>query len=262
MNIRPPELFLHDPNAFGDSPPEIRRRGKTKISITLTLCASICSAAPAVGVVGGSGDASSFGDRVVMVLTRGPEGSGFCSAVVLSPRIVLTAAHCLRAPTNMRVHFLDASGRPLVLEVAAVLPHPQYRPDAQARRTRSLDVGLVETKEALPDDFRRFGVSTEGQAKSGGRLREATLRVREPRSRVLLWAAPIEGDAGGCSGDSGGPIFGSDGKTIVAIVAWTDGKGESKCGELTQGVLVAPIVGWIRAAIGRFNAETTPEIGR
>jgi len=107
-----------------------------------------------------------------------------------------------------------------------------------------------------------FGVSREGDWNSGGRLGAAKLRVREPRSRVLLWTAPADGASGACSGDSGGPIFDADGRTVVAIVAWTEGGAKAKCGQLTQGVLVAPLADWLGAAMRHFGAGSPPENGR
>ena len=97
-----------------------------------------------------------------------------------------------------------------------------------------------------------YGITHEGEPKSGGALRAGRLRVREPRSRVLLWVAPEHGEGGACSGDSGGPIYADDDKTVVAAVAWTEGRGGRKCGALTQGVLLAPLRSWILSAILRW----------
>lgn len=231
-------------------------------AVTLLL-AALSLIAPARAIVGDSTDGAARADETVMVLTRGPEGSGFCTAIVLSPRVILTAAHCLRPPGDMRVHFRDADGAPVVIEVEASLAHPDYRADAPAQRTRSIDVGLVKTKTDLPPRFHPadlagvstpapgetvvvagYGLRREGEPKTGGTLREAPLRVREPRSRVLLWLAPAAEFGGACSGDSGGPIYSAEG-AVVALVAWTEGKGERKCGALTQGVLLAPLRGWV-----------------
>ena len=53
-------------------------------------------------------------------------------------------------------------------------------------------------------------------------------------------------------GDSGGPIFAGGGKTIVAIVAWTSGAKGHKCGEITQGPLMAPLRDWIGSVMKRW----------
>src|SRR5262249_47922690 len=77
---------------------------------------------------------SRFADRVAMVLIRGGDKAGFCSALVLSPRILLTAAHCLRPLRDIAVHYRDAAGAAVIIPVDAAIAHPPYRADAiQAR---------------------------------------------------------------------------------------------------------------------------------
>ncbi len=79
-----------------------------------------------------------FADRVAMVLMRGKGEAGFCSALVLDSRTLLTAAHCLRPTRDMAVHYRDASGAPVVIPVEAAVAHPLYRPDA-IRSPRRID---------------------------------------------------------------------------------------------------------------------------
>src|ERR1700727_3434993 len=85
--------------------------------------------APARALVGAEPDGR-FADRVAMVLIRGGDKAGFCSALVLSPRVLLTAAHCLRPLRDMAVHYRDAAGAPVVIPVDAAVAHPLYRADA------------------------------------------------------------------------------------------------------------------------------------
>jgi hypothetical protein len=227
----------------------------------------------AAAIVGPTREGGAFADRIVMVLTRAAEGSGFCSGVVLAPRIVLTAAHCLRPAADLLVFYRDSEGKPVLAPVAQESAHPKYRADAIRQRVVSIDLGLIETETPLPASFRPavlaegegppvgdpatlvgFGLAREGEPKTGGSLRAASLRVRAPASRILLWADdPDGGGAGACSGDSGAPIFAADGETVLAIVAWTAGAAGHKCGTLTQGPLVAPLRQWIASTLEHWR---------
>jgi hypothetical protein len=226
----------------------------------------------ASAIVGPARDVGSFSDRVVMVLTRGGEGSGFCTGVVLAPRIVLTAAHCLRAAANIAVLYRDGAGAPVLIPVAATAGHPRYHADAVRKRIVSIDLGLIETATPLPATFRAaeladatpgvgdtvtlvgFGIAREGEPKTGGTARTATLRVSEPLSQILLWAGdPGNNGSGACSGDSGGPLFASDGRTVLGLVAWTKGEKGRKCGITTQGPLVAPARAWIAEVVANWR---------
>lgn len=259
----------------------IRRPSSMKSRLPFVIATLLCALAPAApghAIVGPTVEASPFADRVVMVLTRGPHGSGFCTGVVLSPTVILTAAHCLRPPGDMLVHYRDEAGAPVVLDVVSAKANPGYRPDAAVRRTRSLDVGLIETKTPLAGWFQPavlatgsppdpgdlvtavgFGVSAEHKPATGGTLRATRLVVREPRSSVLLWLKGAYSGSGACSGDSGGPIFTSNGTNVVALTAWTEGGTGAECGQLTQGVLLAPVADWILAYLAhRGDAASTP----
>jgi hypothetical protein len=239
----------------------------------LAAAALLLSATHAAeAIVGPSADGAAFADRVVMVLSRGVEGSGFCTGIVLAPRIVLTAAHCLRRPADTLVLYRDGDGAPVAVAVEATATHPRYRADAIRRRVVSVDLGLLETVAALPPSFHSailadrdaeigeattivgFGVTREGEPKSGGAPRSASLRVRAPASKILLWAEnPEQSDAGACSGDSGAPIFAADRQTVLAVVAWTAGDKGRRCGGLTQGPLVAPARPWIDTVLAAWR---------
>ena len=181
-----------------------------------------------------------FADRVAMVLLRGPDTAGFCSALVLDSRTLLTAAHCVKATRDMAVHYRDASGAPVIIPVEAALAHPLYRPDAIRARVVSIDVALIRTARPLDSRFAGaalaagegppigepviltgYGTTRDGDWKSGGELRSVALAVRAPASTVLIWAADPDGAiAGACSGDLGAPIWSADGRTAIAIATW------------------------------------------
>jgi len=224
---------------------------------------------PALALVGTASEDLSYSGHLVMVLQRGADRAGFCTGVVIAPRVILTAAHCVAAIGDMRVHYRDNAGQPVLIEIEAVAVHPEYRADAVARRVVSIDLALVRVRTPLDARFSPaalddgglvalgrplrifgYGVAREGDGKSGGVLRSAALQVRAPLSRILLWAAdPTGAGAGACGGDSGGPILSEDTRQVLAIATWSAGSGGRRCGTITQGPLVAPQRGWIDSVL-------------
>jgi hypothetical protein len=237
------------------------------------IAALFAPLASAHALVGAAPD-SRFADRVAMVLIRGGDKAGFCSALVLNPRILLTAAHCLRPLKDMAVHYRDATGAPVIIPVDAAIANPLYRADAIKARVESIDLALIRTARPLSSRFAGasiadggpppigasaivsgFGAAREGDWSSGGELRSVTLAVREPASTVLIWAADPSGRAAGaCNGDSGAPIWSADGSAAIAIVAWAQAAHGRGCGGLTQGPLLAPLKGWIEETERRLAA--------
>ena len=244
---------------------------RSALAALLVLLHVLVIAAPARALVGATPD-SRFADRVVMVLMRGGEKAGFCSALVIDQRTVLTAAHCLKPIADMAVHYRDSGGAPVIVPVERVLAHPRYRPDAIRDRVPSIDVALVRTASPLDPRFvgaaleggdgprlgesvilSGFGVVRDGDWKSGGELRSVTLAVREPMSSMLVWAAAADGaTAGACSGDSGAPIWSEDGRTALAVATWAQAAHGRGCGGLTQGPRLAPLRAWIEEARRRL----------
>ena len=110
---------------------QIRRLAWSCLFAGAGACAS---ASYALALVGPSSEDKSFAAHVVMVLKRGVDQAGFCTGVVVAPQVVLTAAHCVAATRDMRIHYRDGSGQPVFVEVRAVATHPGFRPDALARR--------------------------------------------------------------------------------------------------------------------------------
>ncbi len=234
----------------------------------LMIFVALAAASPAAAMVGPTSDGGAYAAHVVMALAQSRGGAGFCSGAVIAPNIVLTAAHCVAAPAATRIHFRDAAGKPVLMEVARVARHPGFRADAVAARAKSIDLALIETKDALPSSFSAaqigdapaevgaafdvagFGVAQPGVASTSGVLRRARLSLRAPLSNVLLWLASDDG-AGACTGDSGAPVF--SGGALVGIVAFAQGQKGRGCGGLTQAVRVAPYRAWIEQTIAGWR---------
>ncbi len=237
-------------------------------AVVRAVAAALIAAHPAAAVVGPSHEASgSTAASTVMVLQRRGPAAGFCTGIVLGPRAVLTAAHCVPPGADIRVHFKDPAGAPVLLPVASVVRHPGYRAEAIAKRERSVDLAVVTLPELLPDGFHAaalgteaatavgthftlagFGLAQEGDSRTSGRLREADLAARAPLSSVLLWLDdPTHAGAGACTGDSGGPVLDAAG-AVAALTLWSAGDGARRCGALTQALWLAPYREWIAGA--------------
>jgi hypothetical protein len=244
-------------------------RSVRSLAVVAALAAPL---APARALVGAASD-SRFADRVAMVLIRGGDNAGFCSALVLSSRILITAAHCLRPLSDMAVHYRDAEGAAVIIPIDRAIAHPLYRADAIQARVESIDLAMIRTARPLDPRFvaaaigvseppaigspaivTGYGAAREGDWSSGGVLRSVRLAVREPASTVLIWAAdPAGREAGACNGDSGAPIWSADGSTAIAIVAWAQASHGRGCGGLTHGPLLAPLKGWIEETESELN---------
>ncbi|MDB5569076.1 MAG: peptidase and chymotrypsin/Hap [Hyphomicrobiales bacterium] len=223
-------------------------------------------------LVGASEEASAReGAHAIMVLKRGGRSAGFCTGVVLSPTVVLTAGHCAHGADALAVN-VTRQGAPRIVSVVDASIHPEFRPDAIKKRERSIDLALLRLAEPLPSAFQPaalsptnalavgdryriagFGITREGDGDSAGRLRAGELEARAPASRILLWAKdPNAKGFGACTGDSGGPVFAADG-SVFAIVTWSTGEGRKQCGTITQGALVAPQRAWIDGLLARWR---------
>jgi secreted trypsin-like serine protease len=243
------------------------------VALAVAACAGLAS--PAAAIVQGR-DEPALARHAVMVL--GDRGS-FCTGVVLSPTVVMTAGHCVAGASAWRIYFKDAAGTGVMLEPRTVTVHPGYDANAVKSRRPSIDLAMLRLAEPLPSALQPaslaeangagagqklslagqtlsvagYGVSIERDPKTGGRFRAADLGVVEPYgpSRILVWLSDPalktsagKPGSGACSGDSGGPIFGAD-RSVVALTVWAEGAGKTGCGALTQGLLIAPQRSWI-----------------
>jgi hypothetical protein len=256
--------------------PNVRGSSMRLAVMSVALAALIVFSRPAQAVVGGSAADATVAQSLVMVLA---EGGVACSGIVVAPQVVLTAGHCLPKGRQIRV-YAPAAGEgtrpPHLITPAAVAVHPGYVPNAPATRQRSIDLALIRLPEALPAAYGPAdlssapvpgagatvtvagdGLGSESDPRSGGKARAARLGVVEPygRSSILLWAAPMEGPAGACEGDSGGSMLGASG-AVIAVIAFAEGAGSQRCGKLTQGVLVAPQRAFIDTTLGKWGAAT------
>lgn len=226
------------------------------------------AAGPAGAVVGGRDAADApLARRTAMVLSS---KGGVCSAIVVTPTILLTAAHCASGAGEYRAHYKGLEGEPVLIPLVSVARHPGYDAGAVAGRRRSIDLALLRLAGPLPPPhvaatlsgavapagttltLGGYGVAREGDGRSSGTFRIAALPVVEPygRGTILVW---LKGEtSGACEGDSGGPVAGASGG-VIAVTAYARGRGRG-CGELSQGTLVGPHRAWIDRVLMGWGA--------
>ncbi|HUB63525.1 MAG TPA: S1 family peptidase [Methylocella sp.] len=249
--------------------------------LTLVLCAmagflsSLTFMAPAFALVGPARLAPEFAPYVVMVLdSSSGEGASYCSASVIAPDIVLTAAHCVSDPSNTQVFFRNQLGKLVFFDVGSIAIHPDYRPNSGEPNSVTIDLALLRLVEPLPavfkpveltDSFRMktgqplrivgFGIADEIEHGTPGILRTGVLAVIKPESSLYIKLIDPDGTGlGGCTGDSGGPVFAVGRPALVAVAIRAKGNNGYSCGAVTEAVLTGPQLSWIHKILHAWGA--------
>ena len=231
----------------------------------LSLC-GMALATQAWAVVGPAREAPEYAPYVVMVMDRGGGETNFCTASVIRRNVVLTAAHCVTDVSDTRVFYRIGDGKLVLYEVAQIAINPDYRPNSRGQRVVSIDLALLRLSEPLPSSFKPvelaylgplaagqrlriagFGRADEDLSGTSGVLRAGILSAVGPKSTFLaFFVDPTRSGLGGCTGDSGAPIFALDQTVLVAVAIRAKGTGGYACGTSTEAVKVAPQFPWIR----------------
>lgn len=228
----------------------------------------------ASAIIGGADAPSTIATQTVMIVsTRG----SFCSGAVIARDLVLTAGHCVQPAANYAITIREAGTQNLI-EVARTVLHPRFDPALFAARKPSPDLAILKLAKPLPANFRvahleteptkpqpgerytlaGFGVSSESDGSSVGRVRSITLPVVgntiDSTGIIMTRLSAKSGKpAGACIGDSGGPVFRND--RLAAIIAWSTGIGDRECGNVTGATLVAQQFKWIAATVKLLSGQ-------
>lgn len=241
-----------------------------RLAAPLAIAAALTVASvPARAIVGGQPAGEAIKAQTALIVsTRGAS----CTGVVLSPQVLLTAAHCVQPAANYAAVVFEASG-PRLIEASRVALHPLFDPQSFETRRPTPDLALVQLSAPLPASFRParlsdaqglpaqrtaftvagFGVVKDGDGKSAGTLRTVQLPSIGTTGGIMVRLS--DGAAkGGCTGDSGGPVFLDD--TVAGIVGWSTAAGGARgCGGVTGATLVGPQRAWIAATARSMGAS-------
>jgi secreted trypsin-like serine protease len=208
--------------------------------------------------VGGAAPSTAGITRSVLTIV-GSRGN-FCSASLIAPKLVLTAAHCVQPGAIYKLVEYDADQKPHLSDVNQVTIHPGFDMQAMLAHRATADVALLQLESpakgkvpgmlAIPKlpiapggkfTIAGIGVTVRGDGKSGGTVRSAELvATGKPGTLQIRLVDPTTSGTrdglGACTGDSGAPVFEEQDAVlvIVGVVSWSTGpNGSAGCGGLT-----------------------------
>ena len=262
---------------------------RTALAIACALLA-LALPASASAVVGGTSAKSGTYAYTVAV---GDTAGSFCGGMLIAPRVVLTAAHCLterRTPlASLRVLVgtpniggeLTTQAAAHVLGASAVIVHPKF-----SERSLHYDAALIVLDRAVADvpiislataspvagsKVRAAGWGKTGENASSlpSRLRTVTLEIgatsecRRGNAALGGYFAPSMLCASmpgrdTCAGDSGGPLVGSVAGRVMLIGITSFGVGCARAGHPGVYTRASAIRAWTVAQLGLVAAAFPP----
>lgn len=165
---------------------------------------------------------------VALKYIQGNNAYAMCTGTLISPNLVLTAAHCLRgqSKSQIRIGFsinvINKLDPETMVEVADMVIHPKY-----GSTGRLNDVALIALAKTAPAPYKPVGIISDKYKMeigmpmllagygvindANGEDTEALRKVTVPMAKIIDADAILVTDqtknTGACNGDSGGPAY-------------------------------------------------------
>jgi len=252
------------------------RRSALLLMIAFGGCTGAASGAGAVTeeIIGGMSDVADPGVVLLYMSVPGQQGGELCTGEVVSPHVVLTAAHCAGGEdpsitnASWSVYLGDDFGRATtanMLPVSAAHFHPQFNSSDLGSGN---DVGVVIMRDALPSyvptlSYNRASMETStgrtvrfvgygldnATTQTGGGIKRSTTTTLTDHTALMLHFS--DGAHETCNGDSGGPAFMSLGgqEIIVGLTSY----GDVACAEGGYDTRVDAFADWIDGWIAQAD---------
>jgi V8-like Glu-specific endopeptidase len=226
------------------------------------------SQAPIIAGMADPGDPA-----MVEVFKIGTNSVSKCTATLVSPRVLLTAAHCIYGSRTARYGVFigpdddDVTGKDLLPVTAAVFD-PMYNDDPG----NGHDIGVVVLATPLsikpvpinrtplpasvigkPARYVGYGL-TNGVAMTGDGVRRHATAPIAAVSRLLIRIAP--NPHGTCHGDSGGPLLMDNGagEAVIGVVSFGN---DAACRRDSYFQRLDTQVEWVDAQIKKYDPGVT-----
>ena len=232
-----------------------------------TLAAIACALSLSTSAGAIVGDAQPAESPIIRPAVMIWSSRGGCSGAVLGQDLLLTAAHCVNAATQIRV----AGPGTGWTDVKTVAQHPQFK--AGERGTPDLALlKMIKPAPALPPTLLAarpaavgdrliivgYGLAAEDDRWTFGTARMTTLTVNRLYNNMmeLIDRAAIgeHRTLGGCKGDSGGPAFAVRGGAPLLVGIITAGR----CGGATWATPLAQYHDWIVETAQQLGSRLGP----